>query len=282
MSALKPILDAFVGILMGVIGHLPGASGSTVAVIFKVYERMIEDIADIKNKLLKDLIFIIPLIVGLIAGTILCAKILDPFMEGHSKIALYFLFLALIICQIPDIYILGDDGNPLTKQNVLAFLFGLGVMMAIMALGLVTGEQSEGNWIIMIIVGVIYAIAAIAPGISSSTLLLAMGLFGVYNGMLADLNISLILPFLAGFVIGLILFAKFIDYAMKNHRKSAYMATLGLTVGSVVTIFVDAVKLITETNIDMGLWGEVILGTVIGLVLGLILRKLAHMYPDGK
>ena len=46
---IQAVKDLMVGALMGIVSFLPGASGSTIAVIFKIYERLVADVADIKT-----------------------------------------------------------------------------------------------------------------------------------------------------------------------------------------------------------------------------------------
>ena len=118
---LKPLKDVLVGALVGIVSMLPGASGATIAVIFGIYERLVSDLADIRNRLLKDLRFVALILIGVVLGMVVCAFGLE-FLMDNIEVPTMFFFAALIVAQIPDIMKLGDDGKPLSGWNILAFI----------------------------------------------------------------------------------------------------------------------------------------------------------------
>ena len=275
--SLKSIKDLIVGALVGIISMLPGASGSTVAVIFGIYERLIADLASIRHKLLKDLKFIIPLGIGILIGMFICAVGLD-WLTSNWEVPMLFFFAALILIQIPDIVRLGDDKQPVTRNNAIAFVIGFAIMFAFFFIGLANGgEVSDENnsAILMFLAGLILAISKLAPGISGSTVLLALGLFNPFMRAFKNLDIGYLLPILLGLGIGIIVFARIVDHCMKNYRKSTYSAILGLTCGSVVTVCLDGL-IKASVNDIIG----IVIAVVAGLVLGYALSKIAARYAD--
>ena len=278
---IQAVKDLMVGMLMGIVSFLPGASGSTIAVIFRVYERLVADVADIRNKLLKDLRFILPIAVGVLAGMFLCAKVLDELSKEY-EIQLMFLFVALIVTQIPDIKRMGDDGNKLTPSDIIAFIVGVAIMVVFMVIGWnAPVDKDNSGFIVMMLIGVIYAMSLLSPGISGSTILLALGFYWVYTNVIGDFihHMDLVLPIALGALIGALAFSKVIDYCMRNYRKTTYMVILGLTVGSAVTVFINGMRSISE-NSSGELIIQCIICAVIGALLGLGLNKLAHIYAD--
>ena len=278
---IQAVKDLMVGMLMGIVSFLPGASGSTIAVIFRVYERLVADVADIKNKLLKDLRFVLPIAVGVLAGMFLCAKVLDELSKEY-EIQLMFLFVALIVTQIPDIKRMGDDGNKLTPADIIAFIVGVAIMVVFMVIGWnAPVDKDNSGFIVMMLIGVIYAMSLLSPGISGSTILLALGFYWVYTNVIGDFihHMDLVLPIALGALIGALAFSKVIDYCMRNYRKTTYMAILGLTVGSAATVFINGMRSISE-NSSGELIIQCIICAVIGALLGLGLNRLAHIYAD--
>ena len=278
---IQAVKDLMVGMLMGIVSFLPGASGSTIAVIFRVYERLVADVADIRNKLLKDLRFILPIAVGVLAGMFLCAKVLDELSKEY-EIQLMFLFVALIVTQIPDIKRMGDDGNRLTPADIIAFVVGVAIMVVFMVIGWnAPVDKDNSGFIVMMLIGVIYAMSLLSPGISGSTILLALGFYWVYTNVIGDFihHMDLVLPIALGALIGALAFSKVIDYCMRNYRKTTYMAILGLTVGSAATVFINGMRSISE-NSSGELIIQCIICAVIGALLGLGLNRLAHIYAD--
>lgn len=272
---LKPLKDILVGALVGLVSMLPGASGATIAVIFGIYERLVSDLADIRHRLLKDLRFIILIFIGIVLGMMVCAFGLE-FLMDHIEVPTMFFFAALIVAQIPDIMKLGDDGEPLSKWNIAAFIVGFVIMIAFLFLGDGNDVELEGitGTVLMVLVGITLAVSKLAPGVSGSTVLLALGLYAPFMHALTDMDIGYLLPILIGLVIGVLGFSKIVDHCMRNHKKSTYVMILGLTAGSVITVSVQAIMKLSGTEmIAMS-----IAGIVIGLLLGIGLSKVASSY----
>ena len=272
---LKPLKDILVGALVGLVSMLPGASGATIAVIFGIYERLVSDLADIRHRLLKDLRFIILIFIGIVLGMMVCAFGLE-FLMDHIEVPTMFFFAALIVAQIPDIMKLGDDGEPLSKWNIAAFIVGFVIMIAFLFLGDGNDVELEGitGTVLMVLVGITLAVSKLAPGVSGSTVLLALGLYAPFMHALTDMDIGYLLPILIGLVIGILGFSKIVDHCMRNHKKSTYVMILGLTAGSVITVSVQAIMKLSGTEmIAMS-----IAGIVIGLLLGIGLSKVASSY----
>lgn len=272
---LKPLKDILVGALVGLVSMLPGASGATIAVIFGIYERLVSDLADIRHRLLKDLRFIILIFIGIVLGMMVCAFGLE-FLMDHIEVPTMFFFAALIVAQIPDIMKLGDDGETLSKWNIAAFIVGFVIMIAFLFLGDGNDVKLEGitGTVLMALVGITLAVSKLAPGVSGSTVLLALGLYAPFMHALTDMDIGYLLPILIGLVIGVLGFSKIVDHCMRNHKKSTYVMILGLTAGSVITVSVQAIMKLNGTEmIAMS-----IAGIVIGLLLGIGLSKVASSY----
>ena len=126
----------------------------------------------------------------------------------------------------------------------------------------------------MVIVGVILAVSKLAPGVSGSTVLLALGMYAPFMHALTDLDIGYLLPVLVGLVIGVLGFSKVVDHCMRNHKKSTYVTILGLTAGSVITVSVQAIMKLSGTDMV----AMSIAGIVIGLLLGIGLSRIASSY----
>ena len=89
-SVLKSARDLIVGTVIGITAMLPGISGATMAVAFGIYERLIRDLAELRTYLIKDIRFILLVAIGLVIGTILCAKVLDDVLVTYPVFALMF------------------------------------------------------------------------------------------------------------------------------------------------------------------------------------------------
>ena len=77
-------------------------------------------------------------------------------------------------------------------------------------------------------------------------------------------------------VVGAIGLAKVVDHFMRNNRRSTYYCILGMTAGSVVTVTVQALQGLDGTTMV----AASLVGIVIGLVFGHVLRKVSARYAD--
>lgn len=275
--SVKAVKDLLVGVLVGVVSMLPGASGATIAVIFGIYERLISDLASIRAKLLRDLRFIIPVGLGIVIGLFVCAFGLEALMD-EWEVPMMFFFATLILTQIPDIVAPGRDDKPMTGYNWAALAVGVVVMLFFLYVGIATDskESAIDSWIVWVLVGVVLIIAKIAPGISGSTILLALGLFTPFMDALTSFDMSILIPAGVGMVVGALAFARVIDHFMTHNRKSTYMVILGLTVGSVITVCIEAGLELDGWTV---IWQSVVFA-VIGVILGLGLSRIARTYAE--
>jgi putative membrane protein len=277
MDAAESVKNALVGVITGIFMMLPGASGATVTVVFGIYERLIHALTGIRN-IMADFRFLLTLGIGVLIGVLICAKGLDFIIDSY-EVPLMFFFATLILVQIPDIKKQSDDGNKVTSMNILAFAAGFLVMVGVLILGLTAGDQMESpGFIVLLLAGMVYVVCAISPGISGSTMLLALGLFTPVIEGIGDLELGTLLPFGIGAVIGVILFAKIIDRCVTEHRKSTYFAILGLTFGSVVTVIIDAALKIDGDDI----LPACALCAVLGVILGYGMHLFSRYYVSSK
>ena len=271
----KPLKDVLVGTLVGIVSMLPGASGATIAVIFGIYERLISDLAEIRERLFKDLRFIIPVGIGIVFGLFVCAFGLKALMD-QWEVPMMFFFAALILAQVPDVRSLGDDGQPMTAYNWAALIIGFAVMLVFLWISLSGNgvDRTVDGFAVWLLVGIILAVSKLAPGVSGSTILLALGLFTPFMDAMTAFDMSALIPGGIGLLIGVLVFARVVDYFIRNHRKSTYMVILGLTVGSIVTVSIEAATKLDGTTMIL----QSIVGIVIGLVLGVGLSRISKKY----
>ncbi|MBR7153262.1 MAG: DUF368 domain-containing protein [Candidatus Methanomethylophilaceae archaeon] len=268
----RNLKDLMIGTLTGIISMLPGASGATILVIFGLYERLIRDLAHIRDRLLKDLRFIIVILIGVFIGMMICAFGLE-FLIERWEIPTMFFFAALILAQVPDIWELGqEEGGGVTYVDVVAFMAGVAIMIGCLFLG--EGDGIEASPPIMVLVGIIFAISKMAPGISGSTILLALGLYTPLMSALTDFDLGLLMPVGIGLLIGVFGMSKIMDVCITRYRRPTYSAILGLTVGSIITVTIQAYQGIAGTGDVIG----GIVGIVLGIVLGILLSRIASAY----
>ena len=66
----------FIGIAIGMANVIPGVSGSTMAVVFNIYDRFVNAITLNIKKLIENRRFVIPVVGGMALGVLLFSKLI--------------------------------------------------------------------------------------------------------------------------------------------------------------------------------------------------------------
>lgn len=263
MSEDKSFKNIIIGFVIGVASILPGVSGGLIAVVYGVYERLVKDIGDIWHKWIPEFWFLLTLGSGILLGMFVTAIGLNAVL-GTYLIPSMFLFMGLILAQVPEVYKIAKDGKPMKAWYAVSFIAGVLIMVLFLVIG--TGEANaqpmDHTWqnaVLLVVVGIILAISKIAPGISGSSVLLAIGLFQVMTNAMAHFDLYFLIPLGIGLVIGLFGFAKVMTYLLDNYRSMTYYCILGLTIGSLFVIFpgigslTDAVIAVAAFAVGVGI-----------------------------
>ena len=241
MEAKEDGRNFIIGAVVGIASILPGVSGGLIAVLCGVYERLIEDISRLREKLFSDFRFLLALGLGLVFGMLACTLVLDYTLDAFALPCMAF-FFGLIFAQIPEVYNFSrEDGTEPKPVHwiwaAVGFLMCVGLMMLNSeGTPVDVDDHSATNFLLFMLCGIVLAVSKIMPGISGSSLLIAMGMFEVTISSVAHLEMFFIVSLGIGLLIGLFGFAKVMDRCLKNYRKHTYMLILGLTLGSLMII----------------------------------------------
>ncbi len=285
MNLLYYIRLFFVGMAMGVANIIPGVSGGTIAVVFGIYEDLMEALGNFltdKEKRWKYILYLTVLFGGSLIAVVGLAGVLTWCFKNYPLMTVYF-FMGLILGSIP-VVLKSHDDMKFTKSRTVAFIFGMGavIILAIVQSGSAgTNEvvndfsgHDVWNYTYFLFCGIIASSAMIIPGVSGSFILILLGTYwtvlGALNGLtkivlssgLSEEVISrgLILGSLGvGVVLGILGFSKFMSWALKHHPAVTMYAILGLIIGSFYQIY---------PGFEFTLNG---LGAVITLILGLVI-----------
>ena len=262
-----------IGIILGVANVIPGVSGGTMAVVFGIYNRLIDLISLNVKKIFSQWKFILPLGAGLVTGVLLFSKIIT-FLFNKFPIQTNWFFIGIILGSIPMIFThwlnakkqtpLPNQTEPTeqpeqTEQNAqatkskkipISSIICCANSLAIMKLMVifkaekpetqVTPGFSLYNAIIMFVGLAIAAIAMIIPGISGSFIMLALGIYSTVIGAIDSFNIYLLIPGALGAIAGLLCGAKLVRILMSKIPSQTYGIIFGLILGSVFVIFPTA------------------------------------------
>ena len=285
------------GLGIGTGAAIPGVSGAAIAVIFRVYEDIINAVNNFRKKFGWAIMVLIPILIGILIAVGVCI-ILFHLAFRHLMFVLMCVFAGFLLGSFPGI----TDEVKGEKVDLNAKLFiALGALFVI-ALGIasvVAGTYGVSVvslfndpipwwlYLILIPVGAIAAVALTVPGLSGSLILLIMGFYRplVDNAELwakellkGDFTHTLPLVgvigcFGIGCLIGVVVVSKIMNVLLKNHRKDTFFTIIGFISGSVFVLFFNyeifnyyqvwAGQSIANVDQIMPMWLEMIVGFVV-------------------
>ncbi|NGX49036.1 MAG: hypothetical protein K940chlam5_00632 [Candidatus Anoxychlamydiales bacterium] len=233
------------GALMGLTDLVPGISGSTIALVLGIYQKLLTSIKNIEFKsLLKldfksfDFAFLIPLISGMIFSFLVFSKVFSFFLshEFFRAIFLSFFLGAVLSC----IYFLLKEIK-IGFDNLFLMLIGSIISFSVSYFSVGEISLSFNFEVKLIISGFIAIFAMLLPGISGSLILVMLGVYPIVINALSNISNfeSLkILVFLAiGIFLGLLVFPKIILFFLKKYYFLVLSFLIGLMFGSIYALW---------------------------------------------
>lgn len=243
--AKKPLslLNTAKGVGVGIANIIPGVSGGTIAVITGLYDELVDAFGNFFTSdggWKRNLLFLAPVIVGILAGNIFFARVIGWLLE-RAPGATTWGFIGLIMGSIP--YLVRRAGmQSLRWYHPLLFLAGLAVVLW---MGLTPRPAASppiteltalsALWVFS--AAFIASIAMIIPGVSGSFLLLLIGMYSTLQNSFSTLNVPVILVFVGGTLVGVVMVSKGIAALLRTFHGSTYVAIIGLVVGSGIALY---------------------------------------------
>ena len=264
------VLGAFIGLAVIV----PGVSGSAVAIIFRLYEKLLYALGGIFRRFKESVRFLLPIALGGIVG--LAAGFFGVrFLLNLLPFAIVALFAGLMLGAFPAVTdeIKGEKPTPLRIiLCLLGLLFPIG-LSALSVFGtpdmLSLDNLSWYHYILFLLVGYAIAVTQLVPGLSATALLMT---FGCFTPLMNSVSLTywqenpmvlLVYACLAvGFVLGLLTFSNGLSRLLEKKRAPAFYTIAGLSLGSIVTMFFnpEIVEVYESWTISAAMWRELGIG----------------------
>ena len=239
---MKFLSDFFKGIAIGAGAILPGISSGVLCVVFGIYENLLNCILNFFKNIKYNFKFLFPIVLGSIVGIVLFGKLLKyvfyvyPFQTN-------FIFILLILSSIPELIKKAVSKQPFKYQYLIYLLlsFGFGLFLVYMENKLNTSVSSlhEFSFTFLIISGFLMSAGVIIPGVSSTLILMLLGVYDAYLLSISSLYIPFLFPLIIGLVVGSLIWMKIIKYLLDKHYTSSLFCIIGFTLGSLFKICIN-------------------------------------------
>ncbi|WP_088035173.1 DUF368 domain-containing protein [Evansella clarkii] len=267
------------GMAMGMTEVVPGVSGSTVAMILGVYERLIYSLSIVTTDRRNEVIpFLVTFGFGMIIGFASALYIIRYLLENYNTPTLLF-FLGIIVGFLPYLWEEAQQqakAGLQTKHYIIIFIFISIVIVGQLLSGITSIEinnLSIINYAFLIVSGFIASTALVLPGISGALIFMILGVYEVATDSLFTLNLPVILSIGAGVIIGVLLTSKLIRFLLANYSAGTYSAMLGLVIGSIYAI---------SDNLSGPVNGQVILISLVTFAAGFVLVVFLKRYQNSR
>ena len=281
MQALRFIIDAVKGFLMGAANVVPGVSGGTMALITGIYTKIVDSLNAVMTPAtwkmllkgrLKDFwkavngTFLLSLGIGMVASVFSLAKLVE-FTLGNYPIQTWAFFFGLIV--VSAVFMLAAVKG-WRLQDVLFTTAGIALGVGICTLS--PSQTTDAPWFIFIC-GAVAVSTMILPGISGSFILLVMGKYDYMMAAVSDLKWGTLAIFAAGCVVGLLAFAKALHALLDRWERQTMLLLIGFVLGSLVKVWPWANVPAGEAHIGAALLWMAIGGVTVAVIELLANRK---------
>ena len=266
-TPLAFVVNLIRGALIGMAELVPGISGGTVALVVGIYERAL----NAGNQLMKrqfravDWPLLIAVGLGMVTAVFTLSTVLHDFVENSPEYA-RGLFLGMVIVSIWVPVAMMDPRDMRRRGAVLIPLALVAVAIGFLATSFTSTPQTDPSLIVVFFAASIAVCALVLPGVSGSFLLLAMGLYTPIMGSLSDREWDVILTFLAGAVLGIVLFIKGLTWALTSHRTITLTVMAGLMLGSLRALWPwqnDDAQLLAPGDNALAVFGMTLIGAAV-------------------
>lgn len=226
------------GAVIGSAMLIPGVSGGTTAIILGIYDSLVRAVSELFKNFKRHIWFLVQVAAGGILGVLLFSKTVLWLVETFYFPMMYF-FIGAILGSIP----LMVKKAKITMKNLYNVMFALlGILLALSTVFLPDMKQAEmsyrtGGILTLALCGLIISAALILPGISTSHILLVLGMYESVLEAIGSMNLLYIGIIGIGVLLGIFLCTKVLQKSMERFPSATFMMITGFVMASVYDIF---------------------------------------------
>ena len=261
---MNGFLNMIKGIFIGAGAIVPGVSSGVLCVIFGIYEKLLDAVLNFFKDIKHNIKFLFPIALGVGIGVLLFSNILNYFLY-EFPVQTKSIFIGLIIGTIPSLIKEVNEKETFKPQNVVYLLIALAIGMITVIVENQINIVSNGDKMsIMYLVmsGAIMSIGIVVPGVSSTIILMLLGVYSVYLQSVANLYLPVLIPLGIGLILGSIIVMKITKKLLETHYGKTFYSIIGFTIGSVFVLLPQGMTLL-----------EIVL-SVLCVVLGVYVSRI--------
>ncbi len=271
--------SGLLGFFIGLAVIVPGISGSTVAIIFRLYDQFLYALGNLFKQFKKCFAFLLPIVIGTLLGVGLGFFAVKKLIEV-LPFSIVCLFAGLMVGAFPAVFSEIKHAEKTTKR-ILLFAVGLSIPVVIGCLSafVFAEEQSVDIFAKLkiwhpfaaLLIGAVCGITQIVPGLSASAILMSVGWFHALIQSVSvtywQSNPAVFLVYIGlavGFIGSILLLSKLLSRIFTTARTTAYCLIVGLALGSIFAMFCNGDMLAVYTSWAQN--GVVLYDLILGVI----------------
>lgn len=232
---VRILRDFLCGVLMGAGAILPGVSGGVLAVVFGIYRPLMEMLTRPRTAIPQYWRFLPALGLGWAVGFLGVAKGIAVCLDWSAAVTTW-LFIGLIIGTVPSLFREAGKEGRRTSAWVSLFACAAAVFAGLFYVGRVLSVTVEPSFWWYNFCGALWGMSVVIPGLTSSSVMMALGLYQPMLEGLARLDLLVLSACLPGMVITMLLLARLVSWFFRRHYAVAYHGILGIVLASTLVI----------------------------------------------
>ena len=232
---MRWLRDLLCGILIGAGAILPGISGGVMAVVFDIYRPFMEVLTHPRHALPKYWKRVPALVIGCGVGFMGLAKCILLALNLSASVTIW-LFIGLIVGTLPALFReAGEQGRGRSAWMSLILCFGI-MYGGLFYMSHVAAIHVEPNFWWYNFCGALWGMSVIIPGMTSSSVMMALDLYEPLMKDLSSLNFRMLGMTLPGIVVTVVLLARMVNWFFGEHYAVAFHGILGIVIASTLVI----------------------------------------------
>lgn len=234
-SIRKFIVRVIQGAIIGAGAILPGISGGVLCVVFGIYRPMMAVLAHPLQNIRKYWRMFIPIAIGWAAGFVGLAGIIAKLLSLNAAV-IVSLFIGLIVGTFPSLLREGAKNGKSNGMWIALSISTVALLAFFYTLKFSTSTNVAPSFGWYIFCGALWGISLIVPGMSSSSLLMFLGLYQPMSAGIAALDLNVLAPFAIGIIGTVVLLARLVNHLFDKYYGIAFYCVIGFVIASTIPI----------------------------------------------
>ena len=232
---IRWLRDLLCGVLIGAGAILPGVSGGVLAVVFDIYRPFMEVLTHPREAIPQYWRWFLPIGLGGAIGFLGFAKGIAAAIDVSSTVTTW-LFIGLIVGTVPSLFReAGKEGRSLGSWISMA-VCAAAIFFSLFYVGKVICVTVEPNFWWYNFCGALWGMSLVIPGMTSSSVMMALGLYQPMLEGLARLDFLVLSACLPGMVLTILLLARLVSWFFRKHYSIAFHGIFGIVLASTLVI----------------------------------------------